>query len=434
MKMRYSTILRIFLGVAMSFPSVSQVTPEATSAKFRVIYALHDGPPVGLIEGSAGVFYYWSGGGPERIFSMTNQGRKTELAAVPVNQFLGALVSAANGRFYSEIQPERTVVSVSPTPGSKKIYPGQSIGPLLTQNLPDGMLLALGSDGISLMKCDLQGSIQPPIYQFAPGGGLVTLTTVYASDGNYYGVYAVHDGSGYVYRITSSGSLTQAVNFPPGTFSGYPIVPLLQASDGNIYGATPNGGANRGATVYRLTLSGQYTLLYTFPKSPMINPLALIEGSDGNLYGTTQGAGGISQLYRVTTSGQYTLLHQMTGNDGQCECNLTQGSDGLIYGTAFLNGPYGGGTIFSLDVGLPMPRPQAGRFNPDSGSAGTKVLIWGTNLLSASVQFNGVPAVTVSNSGPNYVWATVPAGATSGPLTITTPGGTDTTKSSFTVQ
>jgi hypothetical protein len=62
------------------------------------------------------------------------------------------------------------------------------------------------------------------------------------------------------------------------------------------------------------------------------------------------------------------------------------------------------------------------------------VRIWGYNLLSGSVTFNGVAATTVANSGSNYIIATVPAGATSGPITVTTPGGTATTRSSFTTQ
>jgi hypothetical protein len=62
------------------------------------------------------------------------------------------------------------------------------------------------------------------------------------------------------------------------------------------------------------------------------------------------------------------------------------------------------------------------------------VRIWGYNLFGASVQFNGVAAERVVNGGPNYVFATVPAGATTGPITITTPGGAVTTKASFTVQ
>ncbi len=65
---------------------------------------------------------------------------------------------------------------------------------------------------------------------------------------------------------------------------------------------------------------------------------------------------------------------------------------------------------------------------------GSNVRLWGYNLFGASVEFNGAPATNVYNSGPNYLWATVPAGATTGPITITTPGGTITTKASFTVE
>jgi hypothetical protein len=85
-------------------------------------------------------------------------------------------------------------------------------------------------------------------------------------------------------------------------------------------------------------------------------------------------------------------------------------------------------------VGLPKPKPRALRFQPKSATVGTPVLIWGYNLLSASVQFNGVPASVVHTSGSNYVWAAVPTGATKGPITVTTPGGVSTTPANFTVQ
>jgi hypothetical protein len=87
-----------------------------------------------------------------------------------------------------------------------------------------------------------------------------------------------------------------------------------------------------------------------------------------------------------------------------------QGSDGIIYGAATGGGPgpTGAGTIFALDAGLPVPKPQAGAFHPSAGAVGTRVRIWGYNLFGASVSFNGVPAAKAVNSGPNYVWVTVP--------------------------
>lgn len=140
-------------------------------------------------------------------------------------------------------------------------------------------------------------------------------------------------------------------------------------------------------------------------------------------------------MFSVTKSGEFTLLHIMSITlDGACGCSLVQADDGIIYGTAVGGGITNGGAIFALDVGLPKPAPHAQIFNPQSGAPGTKVLIWGTQLLSPSVTFNGVPAESVTGSGPNYVWATVPAGASTGPLTVTTPGGSVTTRASFTVE
>ena len=136
----------------------------------------------------------------------------------------------------------------------------------------------------------------------------------------------------------------------------------------------------------------------------------------------------------MTKSGKYTLLYIMNGVVGSPPCWLVQGSDGIIYGIAHAGGTTGAGTVFALDAGLAKPAPEAQHFHPQSGAVGTQVRIWGYNLLSASVQFNGVPAARVSNSGSNYVWVAVPRGAATGPITIITPGGSVTTKASFTVQ
>ena len=54
-------------------------------------------------------------------------------------------------------------------------------------------------------------------------------------------------------------------------------------------------------------------------------------------------------------------------------------------------------------------------------------------MLQATVSFNGTAAIKVTHSGPNYTFALVPKGATSGPITVTTPGGTSTTPTTFTV-
>jgi len=72
---------------------------------------------------------------------------------------------------------------------------------------------------------------------------------------------------------------------------------------------------------------------------------------------------------------------------------------------------------------------------PDAGSTGQKIILWGNHLLGAtSVSFNGVPAAALQVNSTQAVVAAVPAGATTGPVTITSPNGSFTTTQSFTVQ
>lgn len=72
-------------------------------------------------------------------------------------------------------------------------------------------------------------------------------------------------------------------------------------------------------------------------------------------------------------------------------------------------------------------------FNPTLGSAGTPVVINGFNFgNNPAVAFNGAPA-TVTAVSSNSITVTVPPEATSGVITVTGTGGTDTSYEPFTV-
>jgi uncharacterized repeat protein (TIGR03803 family) len=288
-----------------------------------------------------------------------------------------------------------------------------------------------------LATVDSGGSVTP-FYTF-PSTDRYPGVPIYGSDGNYYGVVQPYTSgqNAYLYKATPSGTVTTVATLPfvMTDFLGGGLV--LQGSDGNFYGIQSTGlGCSKGnqpGGVYQLTPAGQYSLLHDFGVcgNGVVN--SLIEASDGNLYGAVQGD---SAIFRLTKSGDYKVLFSPSNGttQGLCQCRLIQGSDGKIYGAAEGGGPGGFGVVFSLDVGLPVPAPQARQFAPRSGPPGTRVRIWGNNLFKASVEFNGADGKDAVVSGPNYVWATVPEGATSGPITVTTPGGTSTTAASFTVQ
>jgi hypothetical protein len=84
----------------------------------------------------------------------------------------------------------------------------------------------------------------------------------------------------------------------------------------------------------------------------------------------------------------------------------------------------------------PPPAPSITGFSPPSGPVGTTVTITGSGFTGANdVQFNGT-SVGTGNFAVNsdtQITATVPAGATTGPISVITPGGTATSSDSFTV-
>jgi len=89
----------------------------------------------------------------------------------------------------------------------------------------------------------------------------------------------------------------------------------------------------------------------------------------------------------------------------------------------------------SFGVALSRNVPTLTSFSPTSGKIGTQVDVFGTNLINTRVvTFNGVRAVidSIDPSGLQ-VRAIVPSGATSGPISVTTLGGTATSATNFVV-
>jgi parallel beta-helix repeat protein len=78
--------------------------------------------------------------------------------------------------------------------------------------------------------------------------------------------------------------------------------------------------------------------------------------------------------------------------------------------------------------------PTIATFAPVSGVVGTSVTITGTNFTGATaVTFNGISA-SFSVASDTTIIANVPALATTGPISVTTPGGTANSIDSFTVE
>jgi uncharacterized repeat protein (TIGR03803 family) len=250
-------------------------------------------------------------------------------------------------------------------------------------------------------------------------------------------------GCGTIFQMTASGTLTTLYSFCASTNSSGFCTDgesasngVIQASDGNFYGTTKRGGTSNGGTVFKITPQGVLTTLYNFCSQTNCvdgeNPYAgLIQATDGNFYGTTAlgGANSGGTIFEITAAGQYTKLHDFCAEtncaDGSEPVSaLVQDTNGEFYGSAIEGGDsecrFGCGVVFGLSTGLgPFVRT-----NPGFGKVGNNVVILGTGLVGATaVSFNGV-AATFEVVSTNEISATVPTGATTGTIEVTTHNGT----------
>jgi uncharacterized repeat protein (TIGR03803 family) len=294
------------------------------------------------------------------------------------------------------------------------------------------------------------------IFRVTPSGEFTNLYTfnnaglydalVEGTDGNLYGTTGGYDSYGVetIFKLTLAGNLTTLYTFPgePGPEGG-----LIQATDGNFYGTTIYGGTNGKGSAYKITPTGTLTTLYMFCAQPSCSdgsyPYAgLVQGTDSNFYGTTREggthqecSGGCGTIFKLTPQGVLTTLHAFRLAEGVApESGLYQATNGIFYGAT----PYAGnlkcprqrggcGTIYSLDVGL-GPFVTFVRF---AGRVGRTGPILGQGLTgTTSVSINGIQAnFTVVTD--TLIRATVPPGATTGYVSVTTPSGTLTSSVPF---
>jgi len=306
------------------------------------------------------------------------------------------------------------------------------------------------------------------VFKITPSGTLTTLYSfcsqsgctdgdyplaglVQAPSGNFYGTTAsggtsnaCTGGCGTIFKITPSGTLTTLHSFDAtdGTEPRW----LIQGSNADFYGATILGGTSTACTsgcgtVFKITPSGTFTTLHSFDGTDGAKPVLALQAADGKFYGTahlggasTACTGGCGTIFKITPGGKLTTLYSFSGTDGSSPVGLIQDTNGRFFGSTEAGGSStactgGCGTVFMMPVGLgPFVETQT-----TSGKVGAAVKILGSSLTGAtSVTFNGTAAVfTVVSS--SLIITTVPMGATTGFVTVTTPSGTLTSNQQFRV-
>jgi uncharacterized repeat protein (TIGR03803 family) len=369
---------------------------------------------------------------------------------------------------------------------------GNFYGTCFTTPTGNGSIFQLTPAGVFTDKHDFTGTNGDTEPVYGP---------MQATDGNFYGVTGDYPFTcGNVYKLTSAGVYTNL-----HTFSGNdcgPASSLFQASDGNLYGTlyacAINSGIGNGC-VYKISTAGVFKEIFAFSSSTGEQPCTgVIQAKNGNLYGATQSgaANNFGSIYKLTTAGVFTDLHDFNGttdascgdNIGRTTVNLTQVTDGAFYGVNGINGTSGEGSIYKLtstnvftdflfpnppvDGGSPLATllqntngllygttPSGGPtscnpcqgvfFSVSTGDAafvnleptqrtelvGAHVGMFGQGFSSASVvKFGGVASTSVTRSGSTYLTAVVPVGAHTGAVTVTTGSTTLTSPQTFKVK
>jgi len=215
------------------------------------------------------------------------------------------------------------------------------------------------NDGI-LFKINPSGK-ETILHTFSGGtndGKYPTYTSLLMdAEGNLYGV-TEEGGSadgGILYKLSKTGKLTILHSFTGGTTDGCNVLgaPFRDAA-GNFYGTTSSCGTHTLGTVWKVNKYGKEKVLHSFAGGTGDGeyPLAGVTvDAKGNVYGTTSvgGASNFGTVYKVSKSGQFTLLHSFNGTDGKnVYGGLVQNTRGTLFGTAQNGGTIGYGTVWKI--------------------------------------------------------------------------------------
>ncbi len=449
---------------------VVAATTGATAQTFKTLYSFcsqngctdGDNPYAGLVQATNGNLYGTTAGGGASglgtVFQITPSGALKTLHSFDItdgaNPYAG-LVQATDGNLYGTTSqdgangPYGTVFKITPsgTPATLYSFCAVYVNHQCTNGANPDAGLVQATDGNfygttyvggtnghgTVFKITSSGTLKT-LHSFdGTDGGFPYAGLVQATDGNLYGTTTQGGASGQygpgtVFKITPSGTLKTLHSFD-GTDGSVPYAGLVQATNGNLYGTTVEGGLYGYGTVFKITPSGTLKTLHSFDGTDGAIPHAgLVQATDGNLYGTTYGGdpNGYGTVFQITPSGALKTLHVFDGTDGLLPWGLVQDTNGNLYGTT----GGGDGTVFSLSVGLgPFVETQ-----PTSGKEGAKIGILGQGFSSSSVvKFGSTKATTITLTGTTFITATVPAGALTGSVTVTTGTTTLTSSKTFKV-
>jgi uncharacterized repeat protein (TIGR03803 family) len=162
---------------------------------------------------------------------------------------------------------------------------------------------------------------------------------------------------GVVWKLRNTGAYTVLYNFTCAP-DGYLAGSVVLDARGNIYGGTSEGGDASACPffgcgiIFKISPSGQETILHTFHNTDGSTPNELMFDAQGNLWGTTAFGGTQDQgtIFMITTAGAFTNEYNFEGglNGGVPYAGLVEDAEGNFYGTT------GGGILGCIQSGCGM--------------------------------------------------------------------------------
>ncbi|MBN8702320.1 MAG: T9SS type A sorting domain-containing protein [Bacteroidetes bacterium] len=325
--------------------------------------------------------YGFTGGGGATtegtLFSITTSGSFSLLHEFGTNSMgyspFNTLLQASDGNMYGMNSAGGdfgfgTIFKVTPTGTISTIYHFKNLadgrpsqGGLIEINDTLYGITTMGGDYDmgTIFKCSFSGQHQV-MHSFGSLGndGMYPMSSLFAMNDTIYGTTYVggDNGDGTIYRITLSGNFSILNHFGglPG-MPRYSTGSFIAVSD-TLYGLTQYGGANDMGCIYKCSIDGNIQVLYSFGTNANdgMNPFVdLILASDSNLYGTTSagGSNNFGTIFKCSINGAASTVYSFTSNDGKYPSgSLLQASDSLLYGVTPNGGINDKGVLFKCSL------------------------------------------------------------------------------------
>jgi len=475
------------LGGDFGRGGVFMITPAGTYSVVRSFSTIAN-PYSGLTLGTDGNFYgaTYNGGafGFGTVFQITPGGVVTVIHSFKLIEGAGPYappIEGTDGNFYGT-----TTIGASGDGAVYRLTPGGGFTTLYQFDVTHGSTpvapLIQAKDGNFYGTTKIGGTFGfGAAFKITPAGALTVLYNfdsthgtepysplVQGSDGNFYGTAragGAKNNGGVIFKLTAAKKLTVLYSFDAtgATTDGTrPYAGLIQGSDGNFYGVASAGGTNGAGTLYKITKAGSYSTLYNFVSATGSLPFATLrQHTNGKLYGeaTSGGAAGHGALFSFDLGlGPFITLRPTSGVVSQPVEILGQGlsqstsvrftpnvpASANVFGDTYMttsvpnNSTTGVVKVLLTQGHLTSSQkflvtPVVLSFSPTSGPVGTQVVITGNSFTGATkVTFGSKKAIFTVNSY-TQIMATVPAGAVTGKIQVTTPGGTAVSATAFTV-